>query len=227
MTCTSVLLVSQSLIVESIIFLCSTSGPLTKLMQFDKISYHNLMKEIKQKKALISRWIFQTVPAWGPVLADYIKQTEKQKYGAYKINVFNRQHLAKECMAHIESLLIELDKRFAPSRLLESMSVLFASAYLIEHKKDIYLPNYGRSELDFIRNKYQNFPGFDTKTVQSEWEKLKPSMSDFLDRSSSNDLQETFWKQFLLLQQPVNSRFLEENSNLLVLLNIYLIAPTN
>ena len=88
-------------------------------------------------------------------------------------------------------------------------------AYLIEHKKDIDLPNYGRIELNFIRNKYQDFRGIDTKTVQSEWEKSKPSMSDFLDRSSSNDLQETFWKQFLSIQQSVNSRFLEENSNLL------------
>ena len=184
------------------------------------------MKEIKQKNSLISRWIFQTVPAWAPALADYIKQIEKQKYGAYKINIFNRQQLAKECMAHIEYLLVELHKRFAPSHLLESMSVLFDPAYLIGYKKDIHLPNYGRSELGFIRNKYQNFPGFDRKTVHSEWEKLKPSMSDFLDRSSSNDLHETFWKQFLLLQQSVKSRFLKENSNLLVLLNIYLIAPT-
>ena len=106
------------------------------------------------------------------------------------------------------------------------MSVLFNPAYLTEHKKDFDLPNYIRTKLDFIRNKYQDIPGIDTKTVQSECENLKPSISDFLHSSSSNDLQETFFgNNFLSFQQLVNSRFLEENSNLL--LDIYLIASTN
>ncbi|CAF3750395.1 unnamed protein product [Rotaria socialis] len=129
--------------------------------------------------------------------------------------------------AHIQRLIIELDKRFSLSPLLENMSVLFDPAYLIEHKADIDSPNYGRAELDSIRNKYQDFPGIDTKAVGSEWEKLKPPLSEFMDRSSSKNLQETFWQQFLLLKQSVNSRFLEENTNLLALLSIYLIAPTN
>jgi hypothetical protein len=81
--------------------------------------------------------------------------------------------------------------------------------------------------LDFIRNKYKDFPGFDTDAVRSEWEMLKRSLSEFLDRPSSIDLQETFWQQFMLLKESVNSRFLEENKNLLTLLSIYLIAPTN
>ena len=41
------------------------------------------------------------------------------------------------------------------------MSHLFDPAYLIDRKKDIDLPNYGRTELDFIQNKYKNFPDID------------------------------------------------------------------
>ncbi|CAF4981731.1 unnamed protein product, partial [Rotaria sp. Silwood1] len=202
-------------------------GPITKLMQFDKLSYYSLMKEIKEKKNLISQWISKSTPTWGPALADYIKTTEKRKYGAFKIDLSDRQELAKECSAHIERLLIELDKRFAPSRLLESMTILFDPIYLIEHKKDVDSPDYGRPELDFIRNKYKDFPGLDTDAVRSEWETLKPSLCEFLDSPSSIDLKETFWQQFLLLKQAINSRFLEENKNLLALLSIYLIVPTN
>ncbi|CAF3570543.1 unnamed protein product [Rotaria sp. Silwood1] len=185
------------------------------------------MKEIKEKKNLISQWISKSTPTWGPALADYIKTTEKRKYGAFKIDLSDRQELAKECSAHIERLLIELDKRFAPSRLLESMTILFDPIYLIEHKKDVDSPDYGRPELDFIRNKYKDFPGLDTDAVRSEWETLKPSLCEFLDSPSSIDLKETFWQQFLLLKQAINSRFLEENKNLLALLSIYLIVPTN
>ncbi|CAF1341874.1 unnamed protein product, partial [Rotaria sordida] len=187
----------------------------------------HLMKEIKEKKNLISQWTSQSTPTWGSALADFIKTTEKRKYGAFKIDLSDRQQLAKECSAHIERLLIELDKRFAPSRLLESMTMLFDPIYLIEHKKDVDSPDYGRPELDFIRNKYKDFPGLDTDAVRSEWEILKPSLSEFLDRPSSIDLKETFWQQFLLLKQATNSRFLEENKNLLALLSIYLIMPTN
>ncbi|CAF4004026.1 unnamed protein product [Rotaria sp. Silwood2] len=202
-------------------------GPITKLMQFDKVSYYCLMKEIDEKKCLISQWISQSTPTWGPTLADYIKTTRNGTYGAFKINLCNRQKLTQECLAHIQRLLEELDKRFAPSPILECMTLLFDPRYLIEHKKDIDCPTYGRQELDFIRNKYKDLLGFDFYAVQNEWELLKRSLSHFLGRSSATDLQETFWQQFLLLQQSINSQFLSENKNILFLLNIYLISPTN
>lgn len=185
------------------------------------------MKKIQEKKDLLSQWISQPTPTWGPVLANYIKTTEQGTYGAFKLDLCNRQKLSQECVAHIERLFEELNKRFAPSRLLENMTVLFDPRYLIEHKKDIDYPTYGRQELNFIRRKYKDLSGFDFIAVQNEWELLKRSLSDFLDRSSAIDLHETFWQQFLLLQQTINSQFLVENKNILVLLNIYLISPTN
>jgi hypothetical protein len=135
--------------------------------------------------------------------------------------------LGQECLAHIERLFEELDKRFAPSPILENMTILFDPRYLMEHKKDLDCSTYGREQLNFIRHKYKNLSGFDFFAVQSEWELLKRSLCDFMEMSSATALQETFWQQFLLLQQSTNSQFLLENKNILILLNIYLISPTN
>jgi hypothetical protein len=71
-----------------------------------------------KKKVLLLQWVSQSIPTCGPALAGSIEKTEKRNYGAFKINFCNRQQLAKECSAHIECLLIELDKGFAPSPVL-------------------------------------------------------------------------------------------------------------
>jgi hypothetical protein len=185
------------------------------------------MQEIKEKKNLMSRWISQSTFTWGPTLANYIKETEKGTFGAFKIKLCDRQEVAKQCSDHIERLLKEIDRRFAPSPIQENMAVLFDPRYLLEHKKDIDSPEYGRLALDFLRNKYKNLIGFDSNAVQIEWESLKQSLSGFIDIHLALKNEEPFWQQFLLHKRSTSDRFLDENKNVLLLLSIYLISPTN
>lgn len=185
------------------------------------------MQELKEKKSLISQWISQSTFVWGPTLAHYIKITEKGSFGAFKIKLCNRQELAKECSEHIERLLKELDKRFAPSPTRENLTVLFDPIYLIEHKNDIDSPEYGRSALDFLRNKYKSLVGFDSNAVQIEWESLKQSLYNFIDISPTLEKDASFWQEFLLFKKSTTDRFLDDNKNVLCLLGIHLISPTN
>lgn len=185
------------------------------------------MEDINAKKTLISNWVSGSPPTWGPALASYIKRTEKGVYGAFKIDSCNRSELIKECIAHIDRLLSELNKRFSRSPVQESLTVLFDPRYLIEHKKDIASPDYGRSSLGFLRDKYKGLREFDSNAVRSEWETLKPTLADFVNTSATVGTQEGFWNQFLLLRQSLSDQFLGENQNILLLLSIYLISPTN
>lgn len=202
-------------------------GPITRSMQDDKVSYYHIMEEMRQKKNVISRWISQSTFTWGPTLAKYIKQTENGTFGAFEIKLCDRQELSKQCAEHIERLLKELDNRFAPKPVQEHMTVLFDHQYLVKHKEDIDSPEYGRSQLDFIRNKYKNIIGFDSNAVQIEWESLKNPLKDFIDIFTRSNQKEKFWEQFLLHQKSASTHFLDENKNILLLLSIYLISPTN
>jgi hypothetical protein len=135
--------------------------------------------------------------------------------------------LIKECIAHIERLLTELNKRFSQLPVQENLTVLFDPRYLIEHKKYIVSPDYGRSALGFLRDKYKGLGEFDSNAVRSEWETLKPTLVDFINTSPTIGTHARFWNQFLLLKQSLNDQFLRENQNILLLLSIYLISPTN
>ena len=84
-----------------------------------------------------------------------------------------------------------------------------------------------RVSLDFLRQKYKSFPGFDCNVVRNEWECLKQPLHDFLDNVSINQFKNTFWKDFILLKTTTNSHFISQYKNILFLLNIYLISPTN
>jgi hypothetical protein len=183
------------------------------------------METIKEKSTILTNWMSQLV--WGPALSDYIKTTVKESLGAFKLTLCDRQKVSNECCAHIERLLKELDRRFVPSPVHESLSVLFDPRYLIAHKKDIASPTYGRSELDFLRRKYERFDGFVSNDVRSEWESFKLALSDFVNFSSTMLSPTTFWKDFLALKRSTNVLFQNDNKNVLLLLGIYLIAPTN
>lgn len=202
-------------------------GPITKLMQHDKLSYYHLMEEIKQKRNMLSQWISPATYKWGPTLANYIKATGDETFGAFKIKLGNRQEFAKQCADHIERLLKELDRRFAPSPIQENMSVLFDPHYLIAHKNDIDSPDYGRSSLDFLRDKYKNLDGFDSNAVLIEWESLKQPLSHFVDVFPTSEPEETFWQKFIVFKSSISSQFIDGNKNVLLLLGIYLISPTN
>jgi glutathione S-transferase len=85
------------------------------------------MEEIKRKRNMVSQWISQATCKWGPTLANYIKATEEGIFGAFKIKLKNRQELAKQCSEHIERLLEELDRRFAPSPLRKFVCIIRSS----------------------------------------------------------------------------------------------------
>ena len=163
----------------------------------------------------------------GACIGCYIKRTAGGTFGAFQLHVCNRTQLFKQCSSHIERLLVELDKRFAPSPVQEKMTVLFDPQYLATHKTNIESSEYGRAELDFLRDKYKGLVGFDSESVRSEWEMLKPMLARFMNSSTAICSQGGFWQQFLSLNRSMNDEFLNENKNIHVLLSIYLISPTN
>ena len=63
--------------------------------------------------------------------------------------------------------------------------------------------------------------------MKNEWESFKPVLSDFIQNLPLNNSEKLFWKDFVTLKQSINSLFTEEFKNVLFLLNIYLISPTN
>ena len=197
-------------------------------MQNDKISYFSLMKMMKEKRKILENWAnSQSAAAMGPALFDYIRITSEGAYGSFKIVIGDRKKYFMDCMTHIHRLLQELDRRFSPSKVQESFAVLFNPEYLIMNKKSVGGLDYGRSELDFLRQKYKNFPSFDCNIVRNEWESFKQPLHDFLDNVSINQFKNRFWKDFILLKTTTNSRFLSQYKNILLLLNVYLISPTN
>ena len=203
------------------------SGILTKIMQNDKLSYYSLMEMLQDKKNILESWTCDSSSTVGPALFDYLKSTAEESFGSFRVTVGDRKMLLNNCSEHIHRLLQELDKRFMPSRLQECLSVLFDPKYLIKNKKNIYCLGYGRSELDFLRQKYNKFPNFDSNVVRSEWECLKKPLSDFANTFSTLQCTQTFWKDFIAQKIRTNADFLSQHKNILLLLNIHLISQTN
>ena len=208
-------------------FFFFNSGPITKQMQHDHLSYFTLMETINEKREILKSWASQSTLKMGPTLSDYIQLTEKGSFGSFKITTGNRQQLFNDCHAHIQRLFRELDRRFSPSKLHENLSVLFDPHYLIKNRKNVGSLDYGRSELDFLRGKYRNLGGFNSNAVRSEWESFKQPLSDYLNMSTINHSEKTFWQDFICLKQTVNSKFDDSHKNVLLLLGVYLISPTN
>ncbi|CAF1553733.1 unnamed protein product, partial [Didymodactylos carnosus] len=90
---------------------------LVKLMQKDEISYAMLTEKINEKKQILNEWISplpllqqqeemkvsspqQQIYSWGPSLAEYIKLTEDNSFGAFTLDTSNRQNLEKQCCLH-------------------------------------------------------------------------------------------------------------------------------
>ena len=143
-------------------------------MQNDRISYFSLMKMVKEKRKILENWAnSQSAAAMGSALSDYIRITSEGAYQSFKIVIGDRKKYFIDCMAHIHRLLQELDRRFFPSKVQESFAVLFNPEYLIMNKKSVGGLDYGRSELDFFRQKYKKFPAFDCNIVRNEWESFK------------------------------------------------------
>jgi hypothetical protein len=203
------------------------SGPITKIMQSDNLSYFNLMEVLNEKKTILEGWTFKSTSSTGPSLSDYLESTKTGSFGAFKINPGDRQRISNDCHQHIARLLKELARRFPPSDVQESLSILFDPQYLIQHKKDLASNEYGRSALDLLRKKYKKFLGFDSTAVRNEWESFKASLNDYATNLPPNCPVKEFWKNLVKLKQSTNCFFADQHKNILLLLNVYLISPTN
>ena len=196
-------------------------------MQTDHLSYFNMMALIEDKRKILRKWTFQSPTAMGDALLEYLDWTESGTFGAFKITIGDRQKMMDECHEYIVRLIEELDKRFTQSVINENLSVLFDPQYLLQHKQDIDSNEYGRSALTSLRKKYKDLEGFDSDAATSEWQSLKPGLSDFTNHLRTGQSMDRFWKDFIMLKQSTNILFNNQFKNILILLGVYLIAPTN
>jgi hypothetical protein len=185
------------------------------------------MQIVKEKTKILESWSFESPSDNGPSLSDYLESTKNGTFGDFEIILGDREKFANDAQEHIKRLLNALAKRFAPSVGQENLSILFDPQYLIQHKNNLNSNEYGRFALDYLRKKYKNFPGFDYTVVRNEWDSLKPALSDFINTLSNSFLVKEFWKNFVLLKTTTNNLFPDQHKNILILLNIYLISPTN
>jgi hypothetical protein len=201
-------------------------------MQKDDISYKALMETVNVKKQMLRTWTTKQQDGscpWGPALAQYLNLTKTDHvFGAFILSSkANRDDLAEECSLHVERLLEEIQRRFPPSKLHDCLSYLFDPIMLNENKHILQDATYGRPELDFLRQKYNDLHGFDSGSVQMEWESLKPLAIDFIGINSSSRSPAVFWKDFIQLKRVTHDRFFQQFDNILMLMSIYLISPTN
>ncbi|CAF3984796.1 unnamed protein product, partial [Adineta steineri] len=182
---------------------------------------------LAEKRKILQHWSFKSTSAIGPALTDYMESTKLGTFGAFKLTLGDRNKFINESCKYIERLIHELDRRFKPSVVQESLSTLFDPQHLLKNSKKLDSVEYGRSQLVCLRQKYKNFPGFDCNAVRNEWESFKQPLLNFIQTFSSDCSEKLFWKKFITLKQSTNSLFLEEYKSILILLSIYLISPTN
>ena len=158
------------------------------MMQKHDISYKILMDTVSAKKQILTAWTKKesngACPR-GPSLAEYLSLTENgNSYGAFKItSKANRDDLSEECCYHSQRLLEEIERQFPPSELHRCFSFLFDPITIEENRALLIMATYGRQELHYLRQKYENLPNFDSKNVQMDWEPFKPLMIDFVEEN--------------------------------------------
>ncbi|CAF1648070.1 unnamed protein product [Adineta ricciae] len=223
------------------------SGELTKMMQDDNISYTILKEKIQEKKSVLNGWLSTTPPltfdqhidnnsnsmtsthayAWGPSLSQYIQLTSNKAYGAFFVDTKNRKIAEENCHFHIERFLAELERRFSTSKVQEGLSNLFDPAYMHKNEQRVRQVGYGREQLAVLSKKYHLLDSFDSQKVATEWESLRPSLISYIAVDGKTCSRKLFWKEFILLQQSIHTNFINDYKNIILLLNIYLISPTN
>ncbi len=189
------------------------------------------MNVLNEKKQILNNWRAQKEESQfilGPSLNGYVDSISNNKsYGAFEIVIADRTKLYEECFLHIDRLLLELDKRFKPSKLQECFLVLFEPEYLINSKNEVMKSSYGRQELEYIRTKYVTLSGFNMNECRNEWENLKISLSEYVCVNQQQKSRRTFWKSFISWREVMDDSFHARYSNILILLSIYLISPLN
>ena len=201
-------------------------------MQKDDISYKALMDTVSAKKQMLHAWTKKQQDdsyAWGPALAQYLHLTKtNDAFGAFTVSSkTKRVDLAAECLLHVERFLEEIHRRFPPSKLHDCLSYLFDPMMLNENKHILQDATYGRAELEFLRRKYNDLPSFDSAHVPMEWESLKPLIATFIQIPTNSRSPRGFWKEFIQLKHATHERFIHQFENILILISIYLISPTN
>ncbi|CAF1659717.1 unnamed protein product [Rotaria sp. Silwood1] len=202
-------------------------SPITKSMQHDHLSYFNLMDIIKEKQTVLNHCRSESTSIMGPTLTSYIEATELGSFGSFKIKLGDRVMFFNDCRKHIQRLLQELDKRFKPSIVQEHLSMLFDVQHLIKNKNELDSIEYGRRSLDILRKKYKNLPDFDYNLVKNEWESFKPVVFDYKQSLSYDVSEQQIWKYLITFKLSTNNFFIDEYKNIFILLNVYLIYPTN
>jgi hypothetical protein len=217
------------------------------MMQDDSISYTILMDKIQEKRSVLNGWLStpsslnvnqqvdhdsnSMIPiftyAWGPFLSKYIQQTSNKTYGAFSIDTKDRQIAEENCRSHTERFLTELERRFSISKVQESLCYLFDPSHLHKNEHRVRQPGYGREQLAFLSKKYNLLDGFDPHKVVTEWESLRPSLISYIPVDGKTSSRKLFWKNFILVQQSISISFTDDYKNILLLLNVYLISPTN
>ena len=157
----------------------------------------------------------------------FLSWSQPSVFGAFKLKIGDRDQFRAKSRQYVERLIHELDRRFKPSAVQESLATLFDPQHLLKNITKLNSVEYGRSQLDCLRRKYKNFPEFDSNAVRNEWKLFKIPLADYLRTFSSDASEKMFWKNFIMLKESINGLFLEEYKNILILLNIYLILPTN
>jgi hypothetical protein len=217
------------------------------MMQDDNISYSILMEKIHEKKSVLHGWLSSAQPStarqdesnhqgsaisvssnqWGGSLSKYIQATSNGTYGAFEVDTESRHKNEENCRSYIQRFLVELDRRFRSSRIQEDFSVLFDPAYLQKNEKHVSRIGYGRDQLNSLSKRYRSLVGFDSLNVINEWESMRPSLASYISMEGRKCPRKEFWKEFIVVQQVICNSFIDDYRNVMLLMNTYLISPTN
>ena len=164
---------------------------------------------------------------WGPSLSKYIELTSNETYGAFFVDTKNRQIAEENCRLYVERFLSELDRRFPISKVQECLCCLFDPAYLYKNEQSIRRNGYGREQLRFLTKQYHLIDGFDSYKAATEWESLRSPLISYIASADKQYSRKLFWKEFILLQQAISFSFADDYKNILLLVQVYLVSPTN
>jgi hypothetical protein len=145
----------------------------------------------------------------------------------FEVDTESRHKNEENCRSYIQRFLVELDRRFRSSRLQEDLSVLFDPAYLQKNANHVSRIGYGRDQLNSLSKRYRSLAGFDSLNVINEWESMRPSLASYIAMEGRTCPRKEFWKEFIVVQQVICNSFVDDYRNVMLLMNTYLISPTN
>jgi hypothetical protein len=109
----------------------------------------------------------------------------------------------------------------------ECLGALFDPAYLHKNEQRVCQTGYGREQLALLSKRHDVLVGFDPYKVATKWESLRPSLISYIAVDGKKCSRKLFWKEFILLQQSISINFTADYKNILLLVNVYLVSPTN